>query len=95
MGRESPGGGSSPERCCILRCMSATRTQIYLTKEQRAKLDELARREDKTLAQLIREAVDRYLEEEQPDLQEILRSTFGVAPDFEVPDRSEWNRDVD
>ncbi len=75
--------------------MSATRTQIYLTKEQRAKLDELARREDKSLAQLIREAVDRYLETERPDVEEVLRRTFGAAPDFQVPDRSEWNRDFD
>jgi len=75
--------------------MSATRTQIYLTKEQRAKLDALGKREEKTLAALIREAVDRYLEEERPDPEEILRRTFGIAPDFEVPDRSEWNRSFD
>ena len=75
--------------------MASTRTQVYLTKEQRAKLDELARREDKTLAELIREAVDRYLAEERPDVEEALRRTFGISPDFEVPDRSEWNRDFD
>ncbi|MGQ0669299.1 MAG: ribbon-helix-helix protein, CopG family [Actinomycetota bacterium] len=75
--------------------MSATRTQIYLTKEQRAKLDARARREEKSLAELIREAVDRYLEEERPDPKEVLRRTFGIAPDFEVPDRSEWNRSFD
>jgi metal-responsive CopG/Arc/MetJ family transcriptional regulator len=74
--------------------MASTRTQVYLTKEQRAKLDALARREDKTLAELIREAVDRYLEE-PPDRDAVLKRTFGVAPDFEVPDRSEWNRSLD
>jgi metal-responsive CopG/Arc/MetJ family transcriptional regulator len=71
--------------------MASTRTQIYLTKEQRAKLDALGKREHKTLAELIREAVDRYLEE-SPKRDEVLKRTFGIAPDFEVPDRSEWNR---
>jgi len=72
--------------------MASTRTQIYLTKEQRAKLDALSRREEKSLAELIREAVDRYLEEEPSDRDEILKKTFGISPDFEVPPRSEWNR---
>lgn len=74
--------------------MAATRTQIYLTKEQRAKLDALGKREKKTLAQLIREAVDRYLETE-PNAAErdrILAETFGAIPDLEVPPRSEWDR---
>ena len=46
-----------------VRTMASTRTQIYLTAEQRERLDELAKRERKTLAQLIREAVDRFLQE--------------------------------
>ena len=75
--------------------MASTRTQIYLTKEQRAKLDALAKREDKSLAELIREAVDRFLDEAPPDRDEVLRETFGIAPDFEVPPRSEWNRTFD
>ena len=68
--------------------------------EQSAKaaLEWLAEREGKTLAQLIREAVDRYLQEEREltdaEVEEILRSTFGIAPDFEVPPRSEWDRNV-
>jgi Spy/CpxP family protein refolding chaperone len=41
--------------------MVAIRTQVYLTDRQRAALDELRRRERKTLAALIREAVDAYL----------------------------------
>jgi len=74
--------------------MASTRTQIYLTKEQRAKLDALAKREDKTLAELIREAVDRYLETEPSaaDRDRILAETFGALPDLEVPPRSEWDR---
>lgn len=72
--------------------MPSTRTQIYLTKEQRRELDARARREGKTLAQLIREAVDRYLEGEPVELDEALRSTFGASPDLEVPSREEWDR---
>ncbi len=75
--------------------MASTRTQVYLTKEQRAKLDALAKREEKTLAELVREAVDRFLAEEPVDRDEILKKTFGIAPDFEVPPRSEWNRNFD
>jgi metal-responsive CopG/Arc/MetJ family transcriptional regulator len=72
--------------------MASTRTQIYLTTEQRKRLDELGKREGKSLAELIRTAVDRYLDEQEPDVAEILRSTFGIAPDFEVPPRR-WGRD--
>lgn len=74
--------------------MATTRTQIYLTKEQRAKLDAKAKREEKTLAELIREAVDRYLDTEPStvDRDRILAETFGAIPDLEVPPRSEWDR---
>jgi len=72
--------------------MSATRTQIYLTKEQRRKLDARMRREGKTLAQIVREAVDRYLEEDTIDQKEALDSTFGAVPQIEVPSRRSWDR---
>jgi len=74
--------------------MGATRTQIYLTKEQRAKLDAVAKREKRSLAGLIREAVDRYLETvpSAADRDRILAETFGALPDLEVPPRSEWDR---
>jgi Ribbon-helix-helix protein, copG family len=72
--------------------MAATRTQIYLTKRQRAELDELGRREDKSLAELIREAVDLYLERGPVDVHTALKESFGSCPDLEVPDRSEWDR---
>ena len=77
--------------------MASTRTQIYLTSDQRNRLDEVGSRENKSLAEMIREAVDRYLDEKSPpkvDLQAHLDRFFGIAPDLEVPDRSEWDRDV-
>jgi predicted DNA-binding protein len=80
-----------------VRTMASTRTQIYLTAEQRKRLDELAKREGKSLAELIRAAVDRYLDEEshpKVDLEEHLRRFFGSMPDLEVPPRSEWDRNV-
>ena len=71
--------------------MAATRTQIYLTQEQRERLDALARRDERSLAELIREAVDDYLQQTAPDPARALRNTFGIAPDFEVPSRDEWD----
>lgn len=72
--------------------MSATRTQIYLTQAQRDRLDELSRREDKSLAELVREAVDTYLGDPGPSLQEALDATYGAAPRLEVPSRDDWDR---
>jgi hypothetical protein len=71
--------------------MSATRTQIYLTAEQRRRLDERGLREGRPLASLIREAVDRYLEI-APEAEEALDGTFGTLPDLEVLPRAEWDR---
>lgn len=71
----------------------ATRTQIYLTAEQRARLDELARREGKTLAHVIREAVDAYIADpSRESLSAVLSATFGAAPDIAPPRREEWDR---
>lgn len=72
----------------------ATRTQIYLTKEQRRKLDARRKREGKALAAVIRDAVDAYLE--RPDLKTykaILDATFGIEPQFTLArPRREWSR---
>jgi hypothetical protein len=70
----------------------ATRTQVYFTREQRRRLDERARRERKTLAQVVRDAVDVYLEDERAPVDEVLKATFGSMPELEVPPRSEWDR---
>jgi hypothetical protein len=72
--------------------MASTRTQVYLTAEQRRLLDELARREHRSMAALVREALDRYLSELAADPTAALQSTFGLMPDLEVPPRDEWNR---
>jgi Ribbon-helix-helix protein, copG family len=72
--------------------MAAQRTQIYLTKDQRAKIDRIRRREGKSLAEVVRDAVDAYEDEPEVDLQAALDATFGAIPDLSVPPRDEWDR---
>ena len=70
----------------------ALRTQIYITADQRARLDELRLRDGKSLAELIREALDAYVEERQPDPADALEATFGAHPGLDLPSRDEWDR---
>ena len=73
--------------------MAATRTQIYLTKKQRQQLDARRKREGKTLAAVVRDAVDAYVARDTAaaaDIQTVLDRTFGSIPDLEVPSRDEW-----
>ena len=73
--------------------MPAIRTQVYLTKEQRQKLDSRRRREHKTLAAVVRDAIDAYVSKEKPaDVRKTLDETFGVATKFSVPSRDEWGQ---
>jgi predicted DNA-binding protein len=72
--------------------MPATRTQIYLTEEQRRRIDELATERGATMAEVVRQALDAYLEVELPDPAPALEATFGAAPEASVPSRDEWQR---
>jgi hypothetical protein len=72
--------------------MSATRTQVYFTEQQRQALDELAARDGKSLAEVVREAVDAYLVQSPSDPEAVLDETFGSIPGLEIPARSEWDR---
>jgi predicted DNA-binding protein len=72
--------------------MLATRTQVYLTDEQRRRIDVLAEAEGVTMAAIIRRALDLYLKHEIPDPKLALATTFGAAPDATVPSRDEWDR---
>jgi predicted DNA-binding protein len=72
--------------------MAATRTQVYFTREQRRLLDERARREGKTLAEVVREAVDAYTAESGLDFEQSAAATFGATPDLNTPSRDEWDR---
>jgi metal-responsive CopG/Arc/MetJ family transcriptional regulator len=74
----------------------ATRTQVYLTAELRAGLDERARAEHKTMAHVIRDAIDRYLSDgvDDAEREQMFADTFGALPDLarRVPSRDEWDR---
>jgi len=72
--------------------MAARRTQIYLTAEQRKRLDERRRRERRTLAELVRQAIDAYLADRSVDPATALNDTFGALPRLEVPSRDELDR---
>lgn len=76
----------------MLRCIPATRTQIYLTEEHRRRIDAIAGVEGVTMAEVIRRALDAYLDEESPDPGPALAATFGADPGLLPPDRDEWDR---
>ena len=70
--------------------MAALRTQIYLSEEQRRRLDLLRRARGDSLAELIRTAVDDYLDREGLEPEGALELTFGAAPEAEGAPRAEW-----
>ena len=80
--------GNCAVYCC---CMAATRTQVYLTADQRRMIDEVAKAEGVTLAEVVRRALDAYLDAER-DAALTLASTFGSDPDARTPSRDEWDR---
>ncbi len=74
------------------------RTQIYLTEHQRAGLAAIAKAEGKKQSELIREAVDRLIEQSGCTRREaVLREAAGIwrdrkdLPDFKAT-RAEWDR---
>lgn len=73
--------------------MASTRTQIYLTADQREAIDAITEREGKSLAWIVREALDQYLAPKPEDFEALLERTFGSVPDLEdPPPREEWDR---
>ncbi len=72
--------------------MSAVRTQVYLTEEQRTRIDAVVAETGGTLAEVVRAALDEYLAHQVPDARSALDATFGVDPKIAVPSRSEWDR---
>lgn len=74
------------------------RTQIYLTEEQRDELTALAKTSGKKQSELIREAIDRLLDQAGSSHREaVLREVAGIwkdrtdLPDFDAL-RAEWDR---
>lgn len=75
------------------------RTQIYLTENQRAEVAAIADRSGKRQSEIIREAVDRFIEQKSRGRREaILRKAAGIWRDrTDLPDldalRRGWDRD--
>ena len=76
----------------MLCCMSAVRTQVYLTQEQRRLIDDMVEVEGVTLAEVVRRALDAFLQDRRPDPSAALEATFGADPLATYPNRDEWNR---
>ncbi len=72
--------------------MSMTRTQVYLPAELRRRVDERADVEGKSMAEVVREALERHLAERDADSQVVLDETYGSVVDAWVPPRDEWDR---
>ena len=70
--------------------MPATRTQIYLRSSQRQRLDEIAGARGTSLASVVREAVEMYIEQAPVDPTNALESTLGAAPEARAPERDDW-----
>ena len=75
------------------------RTQIYLTQPQRDELAAMARTSGKKQSELIRQAIDRFIQQSRRSRREVvLREAAGIwknrkdLPDFKTM-RSEWDRD--
>lgn len=77
------------------------RTQIYLTDEEHSAASAIARSQERTLSDVIREALDSYIASEMPREERLRRmhAARGMwkdrddLPDFEEIRRS-WDRDV-
>ena len=74
------------------------RTQIYLTDRQRSELEAISKSSGKKQSELIREAVDRLIDQESHKRRTIvLKEAAGIwknrtdLPDFERM-RSQWDR---
>lgn len=71
--------------------MSSTRTQVYLTEEQRKRIDQLADAEGVAMAEIIRRALDEYLGDDV-DPTPALAATFGADTSASTPSRDRWTR---
>ena len=71
--------------------MSATRTQVYFSDDQRRRIDAAAAAQGVTLAEIVRRAVDAYLCSEA-EVSAVLDATFGLDAGASVPSRDEWDR---
>lgn len=72
------------------------RTNIYLDEAQAASLDKLARQQGVSRAELIRQLLDRALDNADDDLASDLTAidrSFGALRDIDVPERRPGDRE--
>lgn len=62
-----------------------------MTAEQRERIDEIRRADGLTLAEVVRRALDAYLDAER-DPSSALAETFGSDSAAHAPSRDEWER---
>ncbi len=73
--------------------MPSLRIEVHLTPEQRRRLDERAKRDRRSRAAIVRDALDAYLLPNAPvEREAALTGTFGALPTLHVPSRNEWGR---
>jgi hypothetical protein len=76
-----------------LEVIPLRRTQLYLDEEACRVLDELSKKEKKTISQLVREAIDVvYLHEKKPDLLDALARSKGIWSDRKDMDTEKYIR---
>lgn len=82
---------------CIYRRCNVVRTQIYLTEEERSGLEDLSEATGKKQSELIRAAVDHYLDLAKGGRREaVLREAAGLWRDRkDLPDFAELRRSWD
>lgn len=68
--------------------MSTARTQVYLSEEQRRRIDAVA--EGVTRAEIVRQGLDAYLTAVHGDPSTAIAAMFGADPRAQHPDRDEW-----
>lgn len=77
------------------------RTQIYLTSEQKARIEAIAKSRSVPMADVIRDAVSHYLAVSDPgERSRVLQRTFGSVTEWKEQDglelsrglRSQWSR---
>ena len=74
---------------------SVERTQVYLTSEQKARLETIARAKSVSMADVIREAVDQYLLDSEPNqLLAAINRTFGTVSEWKDKDSVVFQREL-
>lgn len=71
------------------------RTQIYLTSEQKARLETIARARSVPMADVVRDAVDEYLLSNEPNqLLSAINKTFGTVTEWKGKDGVALQREL-